>query len=248
MRSAQGGHGSRHHPALLRQGGVAIELRLGLLARATRDIDIDVCAPTADLFPVFDRAISVGFSDFRLRRKGEARIIGKDVFGLELAIDYLGRPWATVPVDLGPATPDVQTESIQPVSLRELGLVEARGVPCLAIAEQVAQKLHALSEPYAGGRVNPRARDVLDILLLIQRVNVEYSAVRVASERIFAERATHPWPVSDLSLPPEWTVILNNLARETVYDTDDVSIIASRFNDFLDRVNSRRNFQFEPLR
>jgi hypothetical protein len=220
-------------PLFLVKGGAAIELRLGLLARATRDLDIGLCAPVAELLSVFDRALSVGFNDFQFRRKGAARVIGNDVFGLEVAVDYLGRPWATIPVDLGPATQDAQTESVPPISLRELGLTEPRGVPCPAIAEQVAQKVHALSEPYTEGRTNPRARDILDILLLVQRANVEFSAVRVSCERIFAERATHPWPIFNFVFPLDWTVTLGNLARDAGYETDDVRVIALRFNDFL---------------
>ncbi|MHB8146045.1 MAG: nucleotidyl transferase AbiEii/AbiGii toxin family protein [Vulcanimicrobiaceae bacterium] len=60
-------------PVFFVKGGVAIELRLGLLARATRDLDIGLCAPPNELLPLFDSALDVGFGDFRLRRRGEAR-------------------------------------------------------------------------------------------------------------------------------------------------------------------------------
>ena len=45
-------------PIFFVKGGVAIELRLGLLARATRDLDIALCAPPNQLLPLFDSALA----------------------------------------------------------------------------------------------------------------------------------------------------------------------------------------------
>lgn len=39
-------------PLFFIKGGVAIELRLGLASRATRDIDIGLCAPPEALIPI----------------------------------------------------------------------------------------------------------------------------------------------------------------------------------------------------
>jgi hypothetical protein len=90
-------------PVFFVKGGVAIELRLGLLARATRDLDIGLCAPPMELLPHFDAAIEFGLGDFRLRRRGEARASANGTLVLEVSLEYIGRPWGTVPVDLAPA-------------------------------------------------------------------------------------------------------------------------------------------------
>jgi len=66
-------------PLFLIKGGVAIELRLGLAARATRDIDIGLSASPDQLVPMFDGALDVGFSDFRLRRKGAIQERGNEL-------------------------------------------------------------------------------------------------------------------------------------------------------------------------
>lgn len=219
------------------KGGVAVELRLGLRARATRDIDIGLCAHPRELIPIFDAALDVGFGDFRLRRKGDIAERASDVYGLEVSIEYLGRPWATVDVDLASATADAPTESVPPIALQDFGLSAGHEVPCLAITEQIAQKLHALTEPAPRGRPNPRARDVLDILLLNDRLGVDETAIRIACEQLFAERVTHDWPIYTFAFPPEWNRILEALAREVGYDTIDSTIISARFNDFLARVN-----------
>lgn len=220
-------------PVFFVKGGVAIELRLGLLARATRDLDIGLCAPPTELLQTFDSALEVGFGDFLLRRRGEARALDNGTLVLEVSLEYIGRPWGTIPVDLAPATPDSETDAVSPIALTELGLAPPRSVPCLAIPAQIAQKIHALTEPEPHGRPNPRARDVLDVLLLLQRIECDHTAVRAACERVFAERATHPWPIYAFDFPPAWRGILTELAREVRYDTDDVSVIETRFNSYL---------------
>lgn len=220
-------------PVFFVKGGVAIELRLGLLARATRDLDIGLCAPPAELLPLFDAALDVGFGDFRLRRRGEAQVLDNGAVALEISVEYLGRPWATVDVDLASATPDIETDSVSPIQLAELGLESPRSVPCLAIPTQIAQKIHALTEPEPRGRPNPRARDVLDVLLLVQRAEIDNAAVATACKRIFAERASHTWPISSFAFPPAWHAILAELAREVRYDTDDPATIEQRFNSYL---------------
>lgn len=57
-------------PFFFVKGGIIIELRLGLAARATRDIDIGLCAPAEKLLSAFDASLAIGFGDFRLRRWG----------------------------------------------------------------------------------------------------------------------------------------------------------------------------------
>ncbi len=74
---------------------------------------------------------------------------------------------------------------------------------------------------------------MLDILLMLQPVEFDHTAVRAACKRIFDERATHPWPIHSFDFPPAWRGILTELAREVRYDTDDVSVIETRFNSYL---------------
>jgi hypothetical protein len=47
-------------PIFFVKGGVAIELRLGLLARATRDLDIGLCAPPTELCKLSIRPLRSG--------------------------------------------------------------------------------------------------------------------------------------------------------------------------------------------
>ena len=223
-------------PLFFVKGGVAIELRLGLAARATKDVDLGLCAPPAELLPVFDRALEVGFADFTLRRRGEARVLDNGVRQIEVTVQYLGRPWATIEVDLAPASADAATDAVPPFALHDLGLTAPRPVPCLALAEQIAQKIHALTEPAPRGRVNARARDVIDVLLLDARGGIDYAAVQYACERVFAARAVHSWPILRFVFPGEWSPTLTALAKQNSYNAD-VLTIETRFNTFLARLH-----------
>jgi hypothetical protein len=79
---------------------------------------------------------------------------------------------------------------LRPRSARTYGTGPSaqRSVPCFAIPAQVAQKIDALTEPEARGRPNPRARDVLHVLLLLQRVEFDHTAVRAG---LVARHAGH---------------------------------------------------------
>ena len=79
------------------------------------------------------------------------------------------------------------------------------------------------------------ARDVLDILLLDMLVQLDYPGVRVAAERIFAERATHAFPPS-AALPAEWRQELEALAQELGYRTTKAEGLEAEFAAVVQRI------------
>lgn len=224
-------------PLFFVKGGVAIELRLGLRARATKDLDLGLCAPAEDLVADFDRALEVGYPGFRLYRRGEARLLDNGARTVEVRIEHLGRDWATVDVDLAAATSDVLVDDLLTTALHDVGLGAARSVPCLTLIAQVAQKLHALTEPEPRGRPNMRARDVLDVLLLTRRLAPSMDELRTACVRIFSERRTHAWPVERFTFPAHWSTVIRELAHDIGYETTDPDVIQQEFNHLLARVN-----------
>lgn len=225
-------------PLFFIKGGVAIELRLGLAARATKDLDIGLCAPAEDLLPAFDRALDVGFADFRLRRRGAARTLQNGAVRLDVTIEYAGRPFSTVDVELATANADTETDFVQPIALHELGLAPPRPVPCLSIGQQIGQKIHALTEPAPNGKPNGRARDVLDVLMLVDRLSPSPAELRVECERIFAERAKHNWPIYSYVFPPSWAPLLVTYADQVGFPEREPRAIEASFNDLLARLNS----------
>jgi len=66
-------------------------------------------------------------------------------------------------------------------------------IPCLDVPNQIAQKLHACTEPLPDG--NDRVRDILDIWLLESLLDpADLPSVKTACVTTFARRQRHSWP------------------------------------------------------
>lgn len=208
------------------KGGVAMELRFVENARATKDLDIGMEGARADRLRSLTQALAAGFDEFTFRIRGQTRDMEQaDTIRVEVAIQYRTRSWQSIEVDLGPANAN-EVDLIEPKvrGLVELGIPMVSPVRCLNLAEQVAQKLHACTGPAAAGR----ARDVLDILLIDALGQLNYAAAAEASRRVFAQRATHPFPPA-FAMPPEWRPELEAMAQELGFAVIAAGEIERRF-------------------
>ncbi len=191
-------------PDFLIKGGVALELRLGGRARATRDLDVTLARDDKLLIDVVESALQSEFEGFTFRRKGEPYVMPNNALRVEIAIQYMGRSWSTTQLDV--TTNELETlniEYINAISLGPFGLTGPERLPCLTLPYQIAQKMHAVSESRPQGRDNDRVRDMVDLLLLRGGGCItDLAAVRVACQRVFDLRGTHSWPPA--FEPPEW--------------------------------------------
>jgi hypothetical protein len=212
------------------KGGVAMELRFAEHARATKDLDLGMEGARADRLHALRAALGAGFDEFSFRIKAQTRDMEQaDTIRVQVAIQHRTRSWQTIEVDLGPGKAN-QIDLIEPKvrGLVELGLPVVSPIRCLSLAEQVAQKLHACTGPAAAGR----ARDVLDILLIDALGQLDYSAAANAAHRVFAERATHPFPPV-FEMPPEWEPELEAMAHELGFALTASAEIERRFLDLI---------------
>jgi hypothetical protein len=213
------------------KGGAALELRFAEGARATKDIDIGVPVERTKRLRAFQDAVALGFDDFTFLLKGKPLNMEKvDAVRLELAVRYRTRAWQTIDVDLGPSGRSA-VELVVP-TIRGFAAMGLRGpstVRCLNLSEQVAQKLHACTGPYSAGR----ARDVLDILLIELLGKLDMKAVRVATDSVFAERATHAFPPT-AQIAAEWKPELEVLAKQLGYPSTSATEIEIRFRIFVE--------------
>ena len=180
----------------------------------------------ADRLRSLTGALGAGFDEFTFRIKAQTGDMDQaDTIRVQVAIQYRTRAWQTIEVDLGPANAD-KIDLIEPRvrGLVELGIPVVSPVRCLNLAEQVAQKLHACTGQAAAGP----ARDVLDILLIDVLGQLNYGATADAARRVFAERATHPFPPAFV-MPPEWRPELESMARELGFALKDAAEIEQRF-------------------
>jgi hypothetical protein len=70
------------------------------------------------------------------------------------------------------------------------------------VVSHIAEKLHALTLPRS--RPNTRVRDLPDIALLATTGPIEEAELRLALEKTFRFRGTHPLPTSIPALPAFW--------------------------------------------
>jgi predicted nucleotidyltransferase component of viral defense system len=214
------------------KGGVAMELRFAQYARATKDVDLGIEGTRATRLQKLSEVLDLGFDEFTFRVKAKVRHMDQaDTVRVEVAIQYRTRGWQTVDVDLGPASTG-QVDLIEPrvQGLAELGIPVPSPVRCLGIADQVAQKLHACTDPAATGR----ARDVLDILLIDALGQIDYAETTRAARRVFEERATHAFP-PEFVMPPEWRPELEALAADLDFPLKTSAAIERRFLEVIQK-------------
>ena len=191
-------------PDFLIKGGVALELRLGSRARATRDLDVTLARGDGPLIDAVESALQHEFEGFTFRRKGEPYVMPNRVLRVEIAIQYRGTSWATVRLDATTNELDtLEIEYIDAIPLGPFGLAGPERLPCLTLPYQIAQKIHAVSRSRPQGIDNDRVRDMVDLLLL-RGASTDLAAVRAACQRVFDLRRTHLWPPT--FEPPAWWV------------------------------------------
>jgi hypothetical protein len=111
-------------PLFLIKGGVMIELRLGLRARATKDLDAVFRAQFDAWLDQLDDAISRPVGGFTLARTEPEEIKQTGTQRLQLIIDYRGRRWAQVPLEVAPVEAPDEVAGEVPEDLSGLAQLE----------------------------------------------------------------------------------------------------------------------------
>ena len=192
--------------------------------------------PPDELLDRIEDVLALGFGDFSFRRKSEPQRLASGTTRFIIALSYLGKAFASIDVDLNVAAEDIATESIPLLPLGDLGINEPKSVICLALPEQMAQKIHALTEPPENGKQNHRFRDVFDLLLMEPLLKGEYTELAASCARVFCEREKHAWPIGTFTFPTTWHAALTALAIENRYEISDATDIEREFNRLLVRI------------
>lgn len=206
---------SAEEPRFTIQGAVAIEMRLPAKARATKDIDLVIEAPAnGELTGALRDALEDGYQGFTFRVKGEPHVMPNNAVRVDVALEYEGRSWGTIQVDLSAPEGDrTEVELVEPLNLEPFGLETPDALPCLSLRYHIAQKIHAKTEPPLDeGTPNERFRDLVD-LLLMKELTTDLAGVRAACVEVFEIRATHDWPPM-VEPPAFWEEPFAALAEE----------------------------------
>lgn len=213
----------------LLKGGFAMDLRFRPRARTTKDVDLSVRLMTGDVaHDLRDRlqaAASLDLGDFLQFRICEMKAEltqapgGGGRFPCEAA--FLGKVYARFQLDVGVGDPlfGEPEELLGDPILEFAGLAPAR-VFAIPKPQQFAEKVHAYTFPWQG-RLNTRTKDLVDLVLLIERDELDHSLIRQALEATFEARGTHPLPASLPSPPTFWAKDFPKMAEEAGLSTQD---------------------------
>lgn len=183
------------------KGGSAMALRYGRGTRFTQDLDAARVQPLTRFRSDFEDSLAGGWAGFtgRLIEKSARRPAGVPTAYVmqpfEVKLDYQGRPWCTVKFELGhneigdADEPEYQLADDLAQLFTEVGLEAPKPVRVVRVDHQVAQKLHAVSEPGS-----ERARDLVDLQLLDKGEDLDMPQVRATCVRLFEYRRQQVWP------------------------------------------------------
>lgn len=232
-------------PRIVFKGGAAMEMRYGLRARSTKDLDAAYRGNLDEAVSLIEEAVTAGWSGFT-GRVTEVEIIQRAKaqpypvrFKIKLA--YLGSDFVTIPFEMSAAEAtslEVPEISSVAISLEPVQLDGSTSVALLPLSYQIAQKLHACTDPPGDDHPNDRVRDLPD-LLLMEELGIEENnlrSVRNACVEIFYARGGHQWP-PQVQVFPGWDVLWNNLVEnENLLISLNEAVKA--VNSFILRINS----------
>ena len=157
----------------LLKGGALLQHRLNVSSRATKDLDGIVRGDLEDFLVHLDENLSEPWGAIEFRRSEitaiemPTKVIKPLRF--EMYLRLRGRVWRKIIVEISPDEGNATSscEEFPAPSLAGFGIPTPERLIGLSMSYQIAQKVHAASDPHDPPQfVNNRARDVVDLLLL----------------------------------------------------------------------------------
>jgi hypothetical protein len=227
------------------KGGFALELRLGMGARMTKDLDLGV-----DLGYFGKREFSPAEVAQKLRddlageadegfmfvvaqgAEQELPIQGVKCYRFTVESRLAGRRFETIKVDVGLGDPLVPPLEDLPGS----DLLSFAGIPPPVVratsrAQHLAEKIHALTRPF-DDRINTRVKDLADIMLLMNLGLPGQPVVRNAVEEIFMGRGSHEIPRRIEGPPVAWVASFTIMAEDLKLVETTLDKATARLNDY----------------
>jgi hypothetical protein len=218
-------------PVFMIKGGVSLEMRLRLKARATKDFDATFSGEMEVVIDALERAFAEHYEGFAFRIAGKPWTM-KHMHRFEIKVEYRGRVWSSVTMEISryEGTP-MPAEEVEAISLADFGLRGPRTLPCMPLIKQVAQKIHAMTEVLADDRPNERFRDLVDLWVL-RGIVLPSSELREVCEETFRIRRRQPWP-PEIAIYPAWPAAFAALAQDLDLPVTDIEVAAADVREYL---------------
>ena len=158
-----------------------------------------------------------------------------------IRLAYQGRHWLSVPFELGhdeigsTQRPELRIADDIVELFDIVGLDTPDPIPVLALDHQIAQKLHACTAINTKSGGNERAHDLVDLQILEQEEDIDYTVLAATAQRLFAARRSQSWPPTVVAYE-RWDTIYAEAADglEVIEHVDDAVAWA---NDFIARAS-----------
>lgn len=238
--------GPDHQPLFLLKGGVYLERRLGESARATRDVDTLFRGSVDEFVLVLDEVLAQPWGPVTLSRTpiqiiDAPRIVKPRRFDVLLSLR--GITWRRVQVEVAFDDGEIREHSdrIAAPSTDFFGIQTPDALIGIGMAYQIAQKLHACTDPHDPPMfVNDRVRDLVD-LLLIKRTYYPTAGsldlVRDAVNDVFRTRAAEAAQIGrhPRSWPP--IIVTNPLWMDTFATPAGQAGVSSTLDEIIVELN-----------
>jgi hypothetical protein len=207
------------------KGAVALNLRFGERARATKDLDLARQATEAAVASDLSEAefAEIGdFFSFVIERTDVLHVATEGAaIRYRVQANLANRRFETFTLDVGIGNPGASSHDL----LQGPGLLEFAGIlpitiPVVTLDTHVAEKLHAYVHVYANGRRSSRAKDLVDLVLIRSAVTLEAKNLRSAITRTFGARGVSRLPRELPAPPSDWRVGYSQMAEEIGLEPD----------------------------
>lgn len=204
------------------KGAMALEVRLGIAARATRDVDLGLRGDEHGIdFDVLadrlTRALAAAVGDpFLYRLIDVQRLpvggIG-DLARARVECRLAGREFGRIQIDIARRSHELaDTERIALRGHLSFAGIDAPSVEIVTVTRHVAEKFHAMLLQF-DDRENTRTRDLADLVILHEHGLIDPSRAADAVRQVFSERHTDV-PVALPRLPAGWPQRYERIAAE----------------------------------
>ena len=187
-------------PRFLLKGGTYLQHRLDWAGRSTKDVDGIVRGDIDGFLDALDRSLREPWGPLRLSRT-ETEVIQTPTRVLrprrfDVKVSLRGVVWRSVKVEISPDEAGIGDHPLvfATPSLSHFGLPSPDALVGIALRFQIAQKLHACTDPHVPPHaVNDRPRDLVDLLLLRDLLASDTATtdadLRAAGQAVFDTRA-----------------------------------------------------------
>lgn len=208
------------------KGAFALELRLGLRTRTTKDIDLGRADDEEAATEHLNAATGIDLGDFFSFdvRRTPALDAATDFRAVRYTVraDLAGRRFEQFPADVAfSESSPIQAEPFLTANALEFADVATPQLPVVPLEQHVAEKLHAYTGSYGqDARESTRVKDLVDLVLIGELAELDARRLSGALAITFERRARRPLP-SAVPLPSSsWARPYAALAREVGIGVD----------------------------